>query len=176
MSPPLRKQKDGPALWDALKDGTIQTVATDHCPFLFKTKKKLAADSFLQCPNGAPGIETRMALLFSEGVAKKRLSVRRFVDVTSTNPAKLMGLYPQKGIIAAGSDADIVFIDPKKTVKLQRNMLHQNVDYTPFEGMQVTGYPILTMLRGKVIARNNVFTGAKGDSLFLKRGTYQSCV
>lgn len=175
MSPPLRKQEDSSALWDALKDGTIQTVATDHCPFQFETKKELAADNFLQCPNGAPGIETRMPLLFSEGVAKKRLSIQRFVEVTSTNPAKLMGLYPRKGTIAVGSDADIVLFDPQKTIRLNSCMLHQ-ADYTPFEGVKVIGYPILTMLRGKVIAKNNEFTGAKGDGLFLKRGTYQSCV
>lgn len=169
MSPPLREKFNQELLWEGIKDGSISVVATDHCPFDFTTKIKLGKDNFTKCPNGAPGIETRVPLIFSEGVMKKRIDIQKFVDVISTKPAKLFGLYPKKGEIAIGSDADLVIIDPNKKVVISNDMLHQNVDHTPFEGMTVQGYPILTMLRGKVIVKNNSFIGEKGYGKFIKR-------
>ncbi len=169
MSPPLRKEFNQELLWEGIRDGSISVIATDHCPFDFTTKVRLGKDNFTKCPNGAPGIETRVPLIFSEGVMKGRIDIQKFVDVISTKPAKLFGLYPQKGEIAVGSDADLVIIDPNKEVAISNDMLHQNVDYTPFEGITVQGYPVLTMLRGKVIVRNNDFIGEKGYGKFLKR-------
>ena len=124
--------------------------------------KKLRLNDFTKCPNGLPGIETRMPLMFSEGVMKYKIPLKRFVEVNCTNPAKVMGLYPQKGVLREGSDADIVIIDPDKNVTLTNDMLHQNVDYTPYEGFELEGYPVLTMSRGQVIVKDNKFIGSKG--------------
>jgi len=170
MSPPLRTEVDRDALWEGLADGSIQAVATDHCPFTFARKKELGARSFLDCPNGAPGVETRMPLLFSAGVSAGRLSARRFVEVTSEWPARLMGLFPRKGALLPGSDADILIVDPARSLTVTAAALHSRADYTPFEGMEVRGIPVMTMLRGKVVAEDGRFTGAAGDGLFIKRG------
>jgi len=169
MSPPLREKKNQEELWKGIRDGYIKVVATDHCPFDFGVEKQLGKGDFTKCPNGAPGIETRMPLMFSEGVSKKRISINKFVEVTSTNHAKIFGLYPNKGSIEAGFDADIVLIDPDKEVNLTKAMLHENVDYTPYEGMTLRGYPVLTMVRGKVIVKDNVFIGQKGYGKYMKR-------
>lgn len=169
MSPPLRKKENQDELWKALKDGNINTVATDHCPFAFNKEKQMGKDDFTKCPNGAPGIEERIPLMFSEGVMKGRISINRFVDVCCTTPAKIFGLYPKKGVIQVGADADIVLIDPNKEVTLTKNMLHENVDYTAYEGFKLKGYPVLTMCRGKVIVENNQFIGEKGYGRFIKR-------
>jgi len=168
-SPPIRNKSNQTPLWDGLIDGSISTFATDHCPFSSNLRKKLASKDFRKCPGGLPGIETRIPLMFSEGVMKKRISIERFVEVCCTNPAKIMGLYPKKGTLSIGSDADIVIIDPNKKVSLSNNSLHQNVDYTPYERMEIQGYPILTMARGKVIVKDNVFIGKKGYGEFIKR-------
>ena len=169
LTPPLRNKSNQPPLWEALKNGEISVVATDHCPFDWRLRKKLASNDFTKCPNGLPGIETRIPLMFSEGVMKKKISMERFVEVNCTNPAKIMGLYPQKGTISIGSDADIVIINPNKKLKLSNSILHQNVDYTPYEGMDIEGYPVLTMSRGKIIVKDNVFVGQKGNGRFIKR-------
>jgi dihydropyrimidinase len=168
MCPPLRKVSDCESLWRGLAED-IDTVATDHCPFFFETQKILGKNDFTKCPSGAPGIEERIPLMYSEGVAKKRISLRRFTDLCCTNPAKLFGLYPQKGVIRAGSDADIVIIDPDKTLTLGKNMLHENVDYTAYEGMELSGFPVCTISRGEVILRDGVFSGAPGRGRFLRR-------
>jgi dihydropyrimidinase len=170
MCPPLRTPADQEALWQGLENG-IDTVATDHCPFFFVTQKMLGKDDFTKCPSGVPGVEERIPLLYSEGVAKKRISLRRFVDLCCTVPAKLFGLYPQKGMIAPGSDADIVIIDPEKRCVLNKAMLHSNVDYSAYEGFEVQGWPVCTISRGRVIARNGEFCGEAGWGRFLKRGT-----
>ncbi|MDU5107540.1 MULTISPECIES: dihydropyrimidinase [unclassified Clostridium] len=169
MSPPLRKKEDIDALWKGINDGYIKTIATDHCPFSFKTDKQLGKDDFTKCPNGAPGIEERMPLIFSEGVMKNRISINKFVEVCSTNPAKIFGVYPKKGVIQVGSDGDIVIIDPtiEKTLKVKD--LHSNVDYSAYEGIKLKGYPIMTISRGKIIVKNNIFIGEKGYGNFLKR-------
>ena len=129
----------------------------------------MGKDDFTKCPNGAPGVETRMPVIFSEGVMKGRISINKFVEVTSTNPAKIYGMYPQKGTIAVGSDADIVIIDRDKEVTITKSMLHENVDYTPYEGMKVKGYPVMTIVRGKVIVKDNEFIGEEGYGKFIKR-------
>ncbi len=168
MSPPLRDKKNWDYIWKQLKDGVIQTVATDHCPFFFE-QKKLGIDDFSKIPNGAPGIELRMPLMLSNG-PKHGLTLQRIVEVTATNPAKLFGMYPQKGTIAIGSDADIVLFDPNKKVKVTKDMLHENVDYTSFEGFELDGYPVMTISRGDIIAENGEYVGEEKRGKFIRRG------
>jgi dihydropyrimidinase len=168
-TPPLRKSSDQVALWNGINREYISTVATDHCSYSYKFRKKVAQNSFLKCPSGLPGIETRIPLMFSEGVMQYKISLNRFVEINCTNPAKVMGLYPQKGVLKEGSDADIVIIDPDKEVVLTNDLLHQNIDYTPYDGFKLEGYPVLTMSRGKVIVKDNEFIGEKGSGKFIKR-------
>jgi len=168
LSPPLRPRSHWQPLWQALADGGLQAVSTDHCPWTLEQKRR-GCDDFTQIPNGVPGIETRVPLLYSEGVGKGRLSLNRFVEVCATGPARLFGLYPQKGTIAVGSDADLVLWDPNKEHTLTQENLHMNVDYSPYEAITVKGYPILVLLRGQVIVRDNEFVGQVGAGRFLKR-------
>lgn len=172
MSPPLRDKKNWPELWKALKDNTVQLVSTDHCPFFMK-QKELGKESFAKIPNGAPGVEPRMALMYTYGVVNGKISLNRFVEITSTNAAKVYGMYPQKGTIAVGSDADLVIFDPNKELTLTHSMLHENVDYTPFEGFKLKGYPEVTMSRGEVIAKDGKYIGKDGRGKFIKRGAPQ---
>jgi dihydropyrimidinase len=167
LSPPLRDKANWEVLWQALADGKLQVVATDHCPWYYETHKVRGRDSFAKIPNGAPGIETRVPLLFSEGVGKGRLSLQQFVDVCATGPARLFGLYPRKGTIAVGSDADLVIYDPNKEVTLSFKTLHQRVDYCPFEGQRLRGYPRLVLLRGQVIVKDGEFVGRVGQGQFI---------
>jgi len=169
MSPPLRKKSDQEALWKGLASGSIKVVGSDHCPFTME-QKKLGLGDFTKIPNGAPGVETSLVLLYSEGVAKGRISLNRLVEVTSANPSKLFGLYPQKGHLGVGADADIVIFDPDKKTKLSAKNLHMKADYTPYEGWEVTGYPIATISRGEVIVENGSFTGKAGRGRFIARG------
>ncbi|SKC84807.1 dihydropyrimidinase [Maledivibacter halophilus] len=169
MSPPIRKKHNQKALWKGIRDGNIQVIATDHCPFSFYREKQMGREDFTKCPNGIPGVETRIPLIFSEGVMKNRIDINKFVEVTSTAPSKIFGLYPKKGTIAVGSDADIVLIDTKKEVVLTKKILHENVDYTCYEGMKLVGYPILTMVRGKIVVKNHDFVGEKGYGEFICR-------
>lgn len=169
MAPPLRSQEDQEALWDGLADGSISVAATDHCSFSHEDKVNFGQGDFRTVPGGGPGVETRLPILFSEGVLKKRFNINRFVNVVATTPARKMGLYPKKGCLQPGSDADLILWDAglKKTIRVED--LHQKCDYTPFEGMEVTGWPVLTMLRGKVIVKDGQFLGKKGEGQFLKR-------
>lgn len=169
MSPPLRTKGDQDALWQGLHDGAVQTVATDHCPFNLYGQKDRGRDSFAAIPNGAGGVETRLPLLYHYGVNGGRITLNRFVELVSTGPARLFGLSGRKGSLAPGCDADIVLWDPQREVTIAAAQLHQNVDYTPYEGFTVRGWPVLTMLRGRVIVRDGCFTGAKGMGSFLKR-------
>jgi dihydropyrimidinase len=171
MSPPLREKGNNERLWHGIAQGDIQTVATDHCPFDFKLKKELGSDDFTKCPNGGPGVETRIALMFSEGVGKNRISINKFVDVVSTAPAKLFGLYPKKGSISIGADADLMVMDPEKQVTIKNENLHENVDYSLYEGMELKGYPVMTISRGEIIVKNNKFIGSKGRGRYLERKT-----
>ncbi|MDR2632232.1 MAG: dihydropyrimidinase [Treponema sp.] len=168
MCPPLRKVQDRESLWEGLI-AAIDTVATDHCPFFFETQKVRGKDDFTLCPSGVPGIEERIPLLFSEGVMHKRISLRRFVDLCSTNPAKLFGLYPQKGVLREGSDADIVIIDPSAKKVLGQSSLHAQVDYSAYEGWEVQGYPEWVISRGEVLLRAGVFSASPGRGKFIIR-------
>jgi len=166
-SPPLRKNEDIEALWEAIKNGKVDTVGSDHDAFTKKQKEE-KQDSFEKIPNGFPGCEVRLGILFSEGVLKRGLSLKRFAEVTATNAAKIFGIYPKKGIIAPGSDADIVIIDPAKKHSLNVKDLHMKTDLSIYEGMEVTGWPIMTILRGKVIVENEKFVGKIGQGEFVK--------
>lgn len=169
MSPPLREKSNQDQLWEGLRDGSISVIATDHCPFNLTTKIMMGKDDFTKCPNGAAGVETRVPLIFSEGVMTGRIDISRFVEVMSTLPAKLFGIYPKKGCLDIGSDADIILINPRKRVIIKNDNLHQNVDYTPFEGFEVQGYPVMTMSRGEIIVKDDQFVGQKGRGQFLRR-------
>ena len=169
MSPPLREKGNEDKLWRGLRMNDLQAVSTDHCPFCMKEQKELGKGDFSKIPNGAPGIETRMSLLYDGGVAKNRISVNRFVELTSTSPAKIFGLFPKKGTIAPGSDADIVIFDPNRKLTLSTKTLHQRVDYTPYEGRMVQGATDVVISRGEVIVENGKFLGKPGRGNFLKR-------
>lgn len=169
MSPPLRAAGNEERLWRGLAGNDLQAVSTDHCPFCMKGQKELGADDFSKIPNGAPGIETRMSLLWDGGVRAGRISMNRFVEVTSTAPAKIFGLFPRKGTIAPGSDADIVVFDPEKKVTLSAKTLHMKVDYNPYEGREVTGAADTVLSRGRVVVENGRFVGKLGSGEFLKR-------
>ena len=168
MAPPLRQKEDNEALWSALQDGTVQVVATDHCPFTIEEKQAHVAD-FRGCPGGVSGVEERMPLLFSKGVVKGRLSLSQFVRLTSTNAAKIFGLYPKKGTLLPGSDADIVIIDPSQQRTIGKDNLHTTCGYSPYEGMTTDCTISHVFLRGQLIAKNNVFLGQKGDGQLLRR-------
>lgn len=171
-SPPLREKWNQDVLWSALKNGILQTVGSDHCSFNFSGQKELGLGDFTKIPNGGPIIEDRMRLLFSEGVAKDKISLNQFVDMTSTKVAKLFGMFPQKGTIAIGSDADIVLFDPtvKRTISVETH--HMNVDYNPFEGMVVNGDIISVLSRGSFVIRDQQFVGQAGAGRFVKRSTF----
>ncbi|ELR64917.1 Putative hydrolase YgeZ [Photobacterium marinum] len=173
LSPPLRPQEERDKLWQGLIDGSIDTVATDHCSFTYYDQKQRGKDNFSACPNGMPGVENRMPMLFSEGVMSKRISPSRFVELTSYLPAKLFGLYPQKGCLAKGADADLVLFDPEQQVTTTHDLLHDNTDYTPYEGMNCHGWPIMTLSRGRVVACNGEFTGRAGNGRFIRRKPFE---
>ena len=168
MSPPLRKEEDRDAMWFGLASNHIKTVGSDHCVFTLKQKKQ--AD-FSKVPNGAPGTETLLALVYSEGVRKGRITPNDLVRVTSANPSRIFGLYPEKGMIAIGSDADLVVFDPEKKVRLTVDNLHTKIDYSMYDDITVTGYPVATVSRGQVVQENGQFTGKKGAGKFVKRKT-----
>ena len=153
MSPPLREKKDQKALWAGLNQGLVQIVGTDHCPFKWE-QKMMGKDDFSKIPNGHPAIENRMELLWSEGVGKGNISANKYVEVTSTNPAKIFGMYPQKGCIAVGSDADIVIFDPNEEHTISAETHHMNVDYSAYEGWEVKGKCKTVILRGQVAIDN----------------------
>jgi dihydropyrimidinase len=168
MSPPLRDRSNQKHLWDALAQGFIDTVATDHCPF-DTAQKLLGKDSFTQIPNGIPAIEDRVNLLYTYGVKRRGLDLHRFVDAASTRAAKLFGLFPRKGTIAVGSDADLVIYDPEYRGVISARTQHVNNDYNGFEGMEIEGRPSVVTVRGKVQARDGEFKGEKGRGRLLKR-------
>ena len=174
LSPPLRPEAEKEKLWQGLIDGSIDTVATDHCAFTYAQQKQLGADNFAQCPNGLPGVETRMPLLFSEGVMKGRIDIPRFVELTSYQPARLFGLYPKKGSLEVGADADLVLFDTNEKQTITHDLLHDNSDYTPFEGISCTGWPVMTLCRGAVVACNGKFTGQAGFGHFMHRKPFSA--
>lgn len=168
LSPPLRERGNQAALWAALAGGTLQTVGTDHCPFT-REQKARGRDDFTHIPNGLPGIETRMGLLYHHGVRAGRLSPADWVRVTATNPARLFGLYPRKGTLAPGSDADVVIFDPNRRKTLDAEALHMNTDISPYAGWEVRGWPRDVLQRGRVIVRDGTFVGRPGDGAFVPR-------
>jgi dihydropyrimidinase len=173
MSPPLRPQESLDEMWLGLRDGDVQTVGTDHCPFNFEGQKDMnGKDDYRKIPNGAPGIETMLMLMHTEGVVKGRITLERMVDVLSTGTARMFGL-SRKGAVAAGKDADLVVFDPKRKFTITRKKLHQNVDYTPWEGWEMTGMPQIVYSRGKKVAEWSgdqvKFVGAAGAGRFVKR-------
>ncbi|HTU40483.1 MAG TPA: dihydropyrimidinase [Candidatus Aquilonibacter sp.] len=172
FTPPLREKWHQEELWNGLTRDHLQVVSTDHCPFCFKEQKELGRDDFTKIPNGGPGVEHRMSLIFSGGVAGGRFSVNRFVELTSTTPAKLFGLYPRKGTIAVGSDADLVIFDPKRKHTISAKTHHMRVDYSMFEGIEVTGMPDVVLSRGKIVVEGDKFIGRAGQGSFLRRSTY----
>ena len=171
-SPPPRDKAGQEAIWLGLKNGTFQVFSSDHAPYRYDETGKFSAGpnpSFKKIANGVPGIETRMPLLFSEGVGKGRLSLNEFVALTSTNAAKIYGLHPRKGTIAVGSDADIAIWDPTWKRTITRSILHDNMDYTPYEGMEVTGWPKTVINRGRVVVEDETLLVARGSGEFLER-------
>jgi dihydropyrimidinase len=168
MSPPLRDKRNHSALWNGLQAGFIDTVGTDHCPF-DTTQKIMGKDAFTQIPNGIPGIEERVNLLYTAGVAGGRLDIHRFVDAASTKVAKLFGLYPRKGTIAVGSDADLVIFDSAYRGTISAARQYTNNDYNGFEGMEIVGRPSIVTVRGKVQVVDGKFIGDPLRGQFLKR-------
>jgi dihydropyrimidinase len=171
MSPPLRPKETQDRLWRGLAFNDLQAISTDHCPFCMKEQKTLGEHDFSKIPNGAPGVETRMSLVYDGGVRTGKISLNRFVELTSTSPAKIFGLFPRKGTIAPGSDADLVIFDPEKTTILSARTHHMRVDYNPYEGRSVTGVTETVLSRGRIIIDNGTFTGRAGSGSFLVRAT-----
>ena len=172
-APPLRKPSDEARLWQALKDGEIQTVSTDHCSFTLK-QKELGKDDFTKIPGGMPGVETRGILMYSEGVAAGRIDEARMCRLLSENPARLYGLYPRKGVLAPGSDADIVVIDPSAEEVITVKDQITNVDYAPFEGRKVKGRIQQVYLRGELAVDDHQVVQT-GLGQYISRGTYEDC-
>ena len=170
-APPPREKGNADALWHGLASGLFQVLSSDHCSFKFDsaTGKKAHGPHphFRKVAPGVPGIETRLPLIFSEGVGKGRIDLNTFVAVTATNAAKIYGIYPRKGTVAVGSDADIAIWDPERKVTITHDMLHDNMDYTPYEGMSVTGWPVATFSRGEAVWRDGKFVGRTGRGQFL---------
>jgi len=169
MSPPLRDKWHQDVLWKGLAKDDLQVISTDHCPFCMQEQKELGKDDFSKIPNGAPGIETRLTLVHHGGVRSGRVTLNRFVELCSTTPAKMFGLFPRKGTIAVGSDADIVVFDPNASQTLGVKTLHMRVDYNPYEGTVVQGTPSEVIANGQVIIEGGKFVGRKGAGRFLKR-------
>ncbi|HZV48665.1 MAG TPA: dihydropyrimidinase [Candidatus Dormibacteraeota bacterium] len=171
-TPPPRPREHQEHLWRALATDVLSVVSTDHCPFNFEGQKTLGRGDFSRIPNGGPGIEDRLMMLHHFGVREGRISLNRLVELTSTNPARIFGLYPRKGCIAVGSDADLVVFDPERRVTLSARSHHSRVDYNLFEGTEVVGAPELVMVRGKVVVERGQLVGAPGDGQFIRRAPF----
>jgi dihydropyrimidinase len=171
MSPPLREKWNQEALWKGIAKNDLQVVSTDHCPFCMNEppQKQVGRNDFSKIPNGAPGIETRLMLLWDGGVRTGKIDMHRFVEIVSTNPAKMFGLWPKKGTIAVGSDGDMVLFDPDKETTLSAKTHHMRVDYNPYEGRVVTGSPAVVISRGEVVVDHGEFKGKAGRGQFVKR-------
>src|SRR6202045_692295 len=172
FTPPLREKWHQEKLWQGLAKDDLQVVSTDHCPFCYKEQKELGKDDFTKIPNGGPGIEHRLSLVYSGGVHGKRFSPNRFVQLVSTAPAKLFGLYPRKGTVAIGSDADLVIFDPNHEEVISAKTHHMRVDYSMFEGIRTKGAPKTVFSRGRAVIDAGKFVGRPGAGQFLRRQTY----
>lgn len=171
-TPPIRPREYQNDIWRGLKTNDLQVVSTDHCPFCMKGQKDLGTESFAKIPNGMPGVETRMYLMWDGGVRTGRISPNRFVEITSTAPAKIFGMFPKKGTIAPGSDADVIVWDPDQEHVLSVETLHMRVDYSPYEGKKVRGKATHVISRGEVIVENGKFLSKKGRGQFIRRSTF----
>jgi len=169
FTPPLRERHHLDKLWRGLGDDHLQVVSTDHCPFCFKDQKQLGIDDFTKIPNGGPGVENRLQLIYHHGVNQGRITINRFVELVSTTPAKLFGLYPKKGEVAVGSDADLVIWDPNAEHTISAATHHMRIDYSMFEGFRVKGNAKIVLSRGDVIVDNGKFAGRAGRGRYLKR-------
>jgi dihydropyrimidinase len=180
FSPPARGKLDQEALWEGLDTGVVEVFSSDHAPYRLDDPQSKQAHGtqapFTKIPNGIPGLETRLPLLFSEGVCKGRIDLCTFAAITAANPARIYGLYPRKGTIAVGSDADLAIWDPNLEVTIRRDRLHGRMDYTAFEGMKVQGWPQITISRGEVVWVNGEIRGLPGRGLFLERSSPMSCL
>ncbi len=172
FTPPLREKWHQDKLWAGLAQDDLQVVSTDHCPFCFKEQKEMGRDDFTKIPNGGPGVEHRLSLVYTGGVHGGRFNINRFVQLVSTAPAKLFGLYPRKGTVAVGSDADLVLWDPNKEEVISAQSHHMRVDYSMFEGIKIKGMPRQVLVGGRVVIDNGKFVGKPGSGRFLKRQTY----
>jgi dihydropyrimidinase len=172
-SPPPRDHASWEAIWEGIQQGVFATFSSDHCPFYYEgpqgKRNAKARTSFRWVPNGIPGVETRLQILWSKGVAEGRITPNQFVALTSTNHAKMYGMYPKKGSIGVGFDADIVLWDANRKETIRQELMHHAPDYTPYEGLAVTGWPMMTILRGKVVAEEGKILGEPGDGMFLRR-------
>jgi len=171
MTPPLRERWNQAELWKGLRMDDLQVISTDHCPFCMKEQKELGRDDFSKIPNGAPGVEHRVPLIFNGAVVEKGFSLNRFVELTSTAAAKMFGLFPKKGTIAVGSDADLVIFDPEREQTISVETHHMNVDYSAYEGKTIRGVVETVLSRGRVVVEGGEYKGRPGDGRFLKRGT-----
>lgn len=171
LTPPIRTQDHQDALWRGLAAGGLSVVSSDHCPFCLTEKKRLGGDDFRKIPNGGPGVEHRMSVVYDRGVTEGRISLERFVEVTSTAPAKQFGLFPKKGIIAPGADADIVVLDPHGATTISASTQEQNIDYTLYEGWKLKGSIEAVYSRGQLVARSGEFVGRSGHGRFIVRST-----
>jgi dihydropyrimidinase len=172
-SPPLRPADHAPELWKGLARNDLQVVSTDHCPFDYQGQKELGRGDFRKIPNGLPGVENRVDLLHDGGVVPGRISRERWVEIISTAPARMFGLYPRKGAVAVGSDADLVVYDPAAKHTISAATHHMNVDYSCYEGREVQGWSTAVLSRGKTIIENGAYVGQKGDGRFLRRAVSQ---
>jgi dihydropyrimidinase len=172
MTPPLRDKSNQEQLWKGLRGNDLQVISTDHCPFCFKEQKELGRDDFSKIPNGGPGVEHRMSLIFDGGVVQKRISLNRFVELTSTAASKIFGMFPRKGTIAVGSDADIVIFDPNTEQTISATTHHMRVDYSAYEGRTVRGVTETVLSRGNIVVENGTYKGKAGSGRFLKRSTF----
>jgi dihydropyrimidinase len=172
FSPPVRDKANWDVLWNAVRTDALSVISTDHCAFRFDTQKTLGKDDFSKIPNGGPGLENRLQMIHEFGVRAGRISLNRMVELLATNPAKLFGLYPRKGTIAVGSDADIVVFDPEKTMTISAQTHHSKVDYSLYEGMQVTGSPEVVLLRGHVLVENGELVATPGIGRFVARARF----
>jgi len=170
FTPPLREKKNQTPLWAAVKDNRLQVVSTDHCPFRFADQKRLGLEAFTKIPNGGPGIENRMQLTYHHGVNAGRISLERFVEVTAEAPAKIFGMFPKKGIVAAGSDADILVWDPEAKYTISAATQSMHTDYSIFEGFQVKGNARQVFSRGELVVEGGKFLGRAGRGQYLHRG------
>jgi dihydropyrimidinase len=169
FSPPAREKRDQDRLWQGLQESSIQVVATDHCPVYSKVKMECAREGFARIPNGGPGVENRLQLLFHHGVTRGRITLHRWVDIVSTTPARLFGLYPRKGVLAVGSDADIVVWDPRREHMISARTHHMRVDYSMYEGFQVQGDADTVLCRGRIVVEKGEWFGETGYGRFIRR-------